>query len=184
MLHSALTGLPTWSPAHPPTLHPPTQVRLIGTFADARHTAYLVLELLPGGDLFAQVVARWQPTDGAPAEGYTEEGVRALLRMALSALAFIHGRRVVHRDIKPENLLLLDRRGGLLDLRLCDFGAAQVLPLPTGGAAGGGGYFAPPTSPGLLAEGGDPASPELPGLVGTRGETWRGEVVDCLSPSG
>ena len=130
------------------------------------------------------MVARWQPTNGAPAEGYTEEGVRALLRMALSALAFIHRRRVVHRDIKPENLLLLDRRGGLLDLRLCDFGAAQVLPLPTGGAAGGGGYFAPPTSPGLHAEGGDPASPELPGLVGTRGETWRGEVVDCLSPSG
>jgi hypothetical protein len=30
-------------------------VRLVGSFADARHTAYLVLELLPGGDLFEQV---------------------------------------------------------------------------------------------------------------------------------
>lgn len=35
----------------------PHVVRLVGSFADARHTAYLVMELLPGGDLFEQARA-------------------------------------------------------------------------------------------------------------------------------
>ena len=36
------------------------------------------------------------------------------------------------RDLKPENVLLLDRRGGLLDLRIGDFGLARRLDGPNG----------------------------------------------------
>lgn len=78
--------------------------------------------------------------------GYSEDDVRQILRMALSGLAAIHDLHVVHRDLKPENVLLLDRRGGLLDLRIADFGLARRLgPLdaPLTAAAGTRGYMAP-----------------------------------------
>ena len=59
--------------------------------------------------------------------GYTERDVQQILWMALSGLAAIHDASIVHRDLKPENILLLDRRGGLLDLRIADFGVAHRL---------------------------------------------------------
>lgn len=87
--------------------------------------AHIVMELLPGGDLYSQVIERyWQGHDAA---GYSEREVREIVRMALSGLEALHHQRVVHRDLKPENVLLIDRRGGLLDLRIADFGAAQAL---------------------------------------------------------
>lgn len=138
----------------------PNVVRLIGSFADARHTAYLVLELLPGGDLFEQVVSKYQSVDGEAAEGYTEDGVRAMMRMALSALDWIHSKSVLHRDLKPENVLLLDRRGGNVDLRVCDFGEALLLPV----AEKLGSLDGPP-----LDERIDGEDVGFEGLVGTRG---------------
>ena len=120
----------------------PHVVRLLGCFADNRTIGYLVLELLPGGDLFGQLVERYANAGG----GYTEADVRAIMAMAFSALAFLHARRVAHRDLKPENVLLLDRRGGLLDLRICDFGqavhVAEGAPLPTS-RVGTRAYMAP-----------------------------------------
>ena len=86
--------------------------------------AHLVMELLPGGDLYSQVVQRYC---GDRATGYSESDVREILRMALSGLEALHNLGIVHRDVKPENLLLLDRRGGLLDLRIADLGTARQL---------------------------------------------------------
>ena len=53
--------------------------------------------------------------------------------------------RLAPRDHQPENVLLLDRRGGLLDLRIADFGAAvEVGPSGTVSTpAGTPGYMAP-----------------------------------------
>ena len=57
----------------------------------------------------------------------------------------IHDHHVIHRDLKPENVLLLDRRGGLLDLRIADFGEARRLRPgeKVNGRAGTRGYMAP-----------------------------------------
>ena len=70
------------------------------------------MELLPGGDLYSQVVSRYWSGNAA---GYSERDVREILRMALSGLEALHSHGVVHRDLKPENVLLIDRRGGLLE---------------------------------------------------------------------
>merc|ERR1719453_1927641 len=83
------------------------------------------MELLPGGDLFAQVAARF--AEEQHSAYYSEHDVVQIMRMALEGLNALHEVAIVHRDIKPENILLLDRRGGLLDLRIADLGLAQQL---------------------------------------------------------
>ena len=81
-------------------------------------------------DLYHQVVQRFHGgghgagCGGQTPEGYSEGDVREIVRMALSGISAIHDHQVVHRDLKPENVLLLDRRGGLFDLRIADFGTA------------------------------------------------------------
>jgi len=108
----------------------PHVVRLLNYIEGGRGSGYLVMELLPGGDLYTQVVQRFHGgghgagCGGQTPEGYSEGDVREIVRMALSGISAIHDHQVVHRDLKPENVLLLDRRGGLFDLRIADFGTA------------------------------------------------------------
>ena len=103
--------------------HP--HVVAILNFHETWSHAHIVMELLPGGDLYTQVIQRYW---NAERDGYAEREVREILRMALSGLEALHSHSVVHRDLKPENLLLMDRRGtGLVDLRIADFGAAHIL---------------------------------------------------------
>jgi calcium/calmodulin-dependent protein kinase I len=59
---------------------------------------YLVLELLPGGELFERIIQKGV---------YMEQEARDSCRCILSALDYMHDRRIVHRDLKPENLLLV-----------------------------------------------------------------------------
>lgn len=106
-------------------------VALLDYLEEGVGTGCLVMELLPGGDLYTQVAQRyWPPADGTEAAtpyGYAEGDVREILLLALSGLTAIHDLKVVHRDLKPENVLLLDRPGELLDLRIADFGHARRL---------------------------------------------------------
>ncbi|KFU83569.1 Calcium/calmodulin-dependent protein kinase type II subunit alpha, partial [Chaetura pelagica] len=70
---------------------------------------YLVFDLVTGGELFEDIVAR---------EYYSEADARIL-----EAVLHCHQMGVVHRDLKPENLLLASKCKGAA-VKLADFGLA------------------------------------------------------------
>ena len=80
----------------------PHVVSLLNYVEDAFSYGCLVMELLPGGDLYTQVLERYYDQQRPGVDGYSERDVRDILRMALSGLAAIHDHNVVHRDLKPE----------------------------------------------------------------------------------
>lgn len=74
---------------------------------------YLVLEYMPGGDLWS--LCRKQPVCLDDALFYFQQ--------VAEALAYAHSQRVIHRDIKPNNLLLSADRS---ELKIADFGVAKM----------------------------------------------------------
>ncbi|XP_022648826.1 serine/threonine-protein kinase DCLK1-like isoform X2 [Varroa destructor] len=78
---------------------------------------YLVMELVPGGDLFDAI---------SQANQFSEEQAADLMTDLGQALAYLHNeQRVVHRDIKPENLLVVpETQFDRMRLKLADFGLA------------------------------------------------------------
>ena len=86
-----------------------------GTAIDLAGTTfhYIVLEYLPGGDLFALTKTRPLPLQ------------RALfyLEQVCSGLAHAHKCGVIHRDIKPQNLLLTADQQ---IVKIADFGVARI----------------------------------------------------------
>jgi len=85
-----------------------TAIDLVGTTFH-----YIVLEYLPGGDMFALTKTRPLPIQ------------RALfyLEQVCSGLAHAHKCGVIHRDIKPQNLLLTEDREVV---KIADFGVARL----------------------------------------------------------
>ena len=83
---------------------------LVGHYEDDHHY-YLVMELVPGGDVFQKVGAT-----GALSEG----DASSLLSQLASALAFLHAQDFCHSDLKPENVMLAADG----QARLIDFGLA------------------------------------------------------------
>ena len=86
-----------------------------GTAADLEGVPfhYLVLEYMPGGDLWALCRTR--------AIGF--EDALFFFQQVAEALAYAHKARIIHRDIKPNNILLsADRRV----LKIADFGVAKM----------------------------------------------------------
>ena len=59
---------------------------------------YLVMELVPGKGLVERIIHKGT---------FTEEETRNACRSVLSALAYMHERRITHRDVKPDNLLVV-----------------------------------------------------------------------------
>lgn len=99
-------------------------VKLWFTFQDVENL-YLVLDLLPGGELLQVIRAR---KAAAAAAGKThvacDEGLaRFYVGEVLLALEYLHAEGVVHRDVKPENVLL----GADGHIKLTDFGSALLL---------------------------------------------------------
>jgi len=90
----------------------PFVVNLRASFQDPKNL-YLVMDLVPGGELFGIM-----PQDGMPmwsARFYASE--------ILIAMEYVHSQGVVFRDLKPENVLI--DGGG--HVKLTDFGFAKQL---------------------------------------------------------
>ena len=86
-----------------------------GTAIDLDGTTfhYIVLEYLPGGDMFA--LTRTRPLPIQRALHYLEQ--------VCSGLAHAHKCGVIHRDIKPQNLLLTADKE---TVKIADFGVARL----------------------------------------------------------
>ncbi|CDO96465.1 unnamed protein product [Kluyveromyces dobzhanskii CBS 2104] len=92
-------------------LEHPNIVKLFYSFHD-NHKLYLVLQFIPGGELFYHLKE----------QGTLDEDTVAFYSAELScALKFLHSKGVVYRDLKPENCLL-NEKGHLV---LTDFGLSK-----------------------------------------------------------
>ena len=92
-------------------LFSPFIVNMYYAFQD-KEFLYLVIELLPGGDLRYHISIH---------KKFSEEQTRFFICGIILALEYIHSKGVIHRDIKPENLVLDDKGY----VRLTDFGIAK-----------------------------------------------------------
>jgi serine/threonine-protein kinase len=126
--------------------HPRCQ-RILSLARDPSHV-YITYEYIPGRTLREAMRA-----------GELDD--RAALEVAAQiseALAHAHGRGIVHRDVKPSNVLLaqhLDAEPGTVDVRLLDFGLAQMAEFDTltglGDIPGTLAYISPERLQGLTA---------------------------------
>lgn len=72
----------------------PHIVRAIETFSH-RNQIFIVMELCSGGDLYSR-------------DPYTEETAARIISSILSAVAYMHSRKICHRDLKYENVLFVN----------------------------------------------------------------------------
>ncbi|XP_056902022.1 calcium/calmodulin-dependent protein kinase type II subunit gamma isoform X19 [Takifugu flavidus] len=91
----------------------PNIVRLHDSIAEEGFH-YLVFDLVTGGELFEDIVAR---------EYYSEADASHCISQILESVNHIHQHDIVHRDLKPENLLLASKMKGAA-VKLADFGLA------------------------------------------------------------
>jgi len=89
-------------------LHHQNTVKLYEVI-ETKHTLFLVLEYVNGGELYDFLVAHGR---------MKEKDARAKFRQILNAVSYCHRKHVIHRDLKAENLLL-DQN---LNVKVADFG--------------------------------------------------------------
>ncbi|XP_047356905.1 calcium/calmodulin-dependent protein kinase type II alpha chain isoform X14 [Vespa velutina] len=94
-------------------LQHPNIVRLHDSIQEENYH-YLVFDLVTGGELFEDIVAR---------EFYSEADASHCIQQILESVHHCHYNGVVHRDLKPENLLLASKAKGAA-VKLADFGLA------------------------------------------------------------
>lgn len=89
-------------------LHHPNVVQLFEVI-ETRETLHLVMEYANGGEVFDYLVAHGR---------MKENEARVKFRQIVSAVQYMHQKRIVHRDLKAENLLLDSE----MNIKIADFG--------------------------------------------------------------
>ena len=108
----------------------PFVLKLINTFQD-QDRLFMMLEVVPGGELFAFLQKRggYVPTKHA----------RFISACVVSVFEYIHSKDICYRDLKPENLMI-DAEGYI---KMVDFGFAKVVTSKTFTLCGTPEYMAP-----------------------------------------
>lgn len=88
---------------------------MIDIFEDEKKF-YFVQEYLSGGGLFDSLIQN---------VGFTEKASANIVRQILSAVSYLHGKKIAHRDIKPENILF--ESNDALNVKLMDFGNSRKM---------------------------------------------------------
>lgn len=89
----------------------PHIVRAIETF-EHRNQIFIIMELCSGGDLYSR-------------DPYSEEQAARIVSSILSAVAYMHSKKILHRDIKYENVLFVNN-SPQAEVKLIDFGLSKV----------------------------------------------------------
>ncbi|RKP30123.1 Pkinase-domain-containing protein [Metschnikowia bicuspidata] len=92
----------------------PNIVRLKSFYEDIENY-YLVMELVPGGDLMDFVAA-----NGAIGEDATQ----VITKQILDGIAYVHKLGILHRDLKPDNILIM--QDDPIVVKITDFGLAKI----------------------------------------------------------
>lgn len=94
-------------------LHHPNIVSLKGFYEDAENY-YIIMELVPGGDLmgFVEEFGR-----------VGEEATRVITKQILEGINYVHQLGISHRDLKPDNILIMQDEPILV--KITDFGLAK-----------------------------------------------------------
>ena len=94
-------------------LHHPNIVSLKGFYEDADNY-YIIMELVPGGDLMG-FVEEFGPVG--------EEATRVITKQILQGINYVHQLGISHRDLKPDNILIMQDEPILV--KITDFGLAK-----------------------------------------------------------
>jgi len=93
----------------------PSIARVIDIYEDKKKF-YFVQEFLAGGGLFDSLIQN---------VGFTENASALIMKQLLSAIAYLHSRKIAHRDIKPENIIF--ESNDALNIKLLDFGNSRKM---------------------------------------------------------
>jgi len=107
----------------------PFIVNFLGNFQDEKRL-YLILEYVPGGELFSYLRRQSKLSD---------EASRYYASQLVLAIAYLHGMHIIYRDLKPENLLITQDGS----LKITDFGFAKRVEDRTWTLCGTPEYLAP-----------------------------------------
>jgi len=81
---------------------------------EEKKVLYLLTELLQGDELFDYITKRTT---------YKESDAKAVTKVMLEVLEYLHSQNIVHRDLKPENIIL-SKADDPTSVKIVDFGLA------------------------------------------------------------
>jgi hypothetical protein len=103
------------------TLRHKNIIKLLSCEETPHHLVW-VCELMEGGDLHQYLVSRG-PT--AADARLADADAKMVFSQLVEGLSYAHMRRILHRDLKLENIFLR-HKGSLVDIKIGDFGLADV----------------------------------------------------------